>query len=87
MRTCVIFNPTAGRGRAERLLKELPSQLMKDVELRPSQQPGHSIELAKEAAETGFGKIIAAGGDGTVHEVANGILHALSTRQYSRFGP
>jgi len=75
-RTCVIYNPVAGRGRAERLLKELPSQLMKDIELRPSQKPGHSGELAREAADTGFGRIIAAGGDGTVHEVANGILQS-----------
>jgi diacylglycerol kinase (ATP) len=74
--TCVIYNPVAGRGRAERLLKELPAQLMTGVELRPSEKPGHSIELAREAAETGFGRIIAAGGDGTVHEVANGILQS-----------
>jgi len=76
LRTCVIYNPVAGRGRAERLLKELPVQLMKGIELRPSQKPGHSSELAREAAETGFGRIIAAGGDGTVHEVANGILQS-----------
>jgi YegS/Rv2252/BmrU family lipid kinase len=76
IRTCVIYNPVAGRGRAERLLKELPPQLIKDIELRPSQKPGHSTELAREAAEAGFGRIIAAGGDGTVHEVANGILQS-----------
>jgi diacylglycerol kinase family enzyme len=34
------------------------------------------MELARKAAEAGFGKIIAAGGDGTVHEVANGILQS-----------
>jgi diacylglycerol kinase (ATP) len=77
-RTCVIYNPVAGRGRAEKLLKELPSELLKDAELRPSQRPGHSTELAREAAEAGFSKIIAAGGDGTVHEVANGILQSAS---------
>jgi diacylglycerol kinase (ATP) len=76
MRTCVIYNPVAGRGRAEKLLKELPSELLKDIELRPSQKAGHSTELAREAAEEGFGKIIAAGGDGTVHEVANGLLQS-----------
>jgi diacylglycerol kinase (ATP) len=75
-RSCVIYNPVAGRGRAERLLKELPPQLIKDIELRPSQKPGHSTDLAREAADTGFGRIIAAGGDGTVHEVANGILQS-----------
>lgn len=74
--TCVIYNPAAGRGRAEKLFKELPPDLMKDVELRPSQKPGHSIDLARMAAEEGFARIIAAGGDGTVHEVANGLLQS-----------
>jgi diacylglycerol kinase family enzyme len=74
--TCVIYNPAAGRGRAEKLFKKLPAALIKDVELRPSQSPGHALELAQRAAEEGFAKIIAAGGDGTVHEVANGLLRA-----------
>ena len=73
---CVIYNPAAGRGRAEKLLKELPPDLMKDVDLRPSESESHSIELAREAAEQGYARIIAAGGDGTVHEVANGILQS-----------
>ena len=74
--TCVIYNPVAGRGRAEKLLKELPPELMRGVELRPSQRETHAIELGRLAAEEGFAKIIAAGGDGTVHEVANGILQS-----------
>ncbi len=72
--TCVIYNPVAGRGRAEKLLKQLPAELMRDVELRPSQKESHAVDLAREAAEDGFARIVAAGGDGTVHEVANGVL-------------
>ncbi len=37
---------------------------------------GHAIELAKEAANTDYRYIIAVGGDGTVNEVVNGILHS-----------
>ncbi len=74
--TCVIYNPAAGRGRAERLLKALPPALAAGVELRPTSRATHAIELAREAADEGFAKVVAAGGDGTVHEVANGILQS-----------
>jgi YegS/Rv2252/BmrU family lipid kinase len=74
--TCVIYNPAAGRGKAERLLKSLPPALAAGVELRPTSHPGHAAELARRAADGGFPKVIAAGGDGTVHEVANGILQS-----------
>ncbi|MBY0458331.1 MAG: hypothetical protein K2V38_13400, partial [Gemmataceae bacterium] len=75
-RTCVIYNPAAGRGRAERMLKELPSALAPGVELRPTARPEHAVELARAACAEGFTRVIAAGGDGTVHEVANGVLQS-----------
>jgi diacylglycerol kinase (ATP) len=71
--TCVIYNPAAGRGKAEKLLTELRAG---DVELRPTARPGHAAELAREAAGQAFAKVVAAGGDGTVHEVANGLLQS-----------
>ena len=74
--TCVIYNPAAGRGRAEKLLAELRASAGTDVELRPSREPGHAVELARAAAGEGFAKVVAAGGDGTVHEVANGVLRS-----------
>jgi diacylglycerol kinase family enzyme len=52
--------------------------------LRPTRFPGHAIELARIAAEEGLPLIVAAGGDGTVHEVTNGILQA--ERRESLFG-
>jgi diacylglycerol kinase family enzyme len=42
--------------------------------LCPTQHAGHAEELAYQAACNGFSLVIAAGGDGTVHEVANGLL-------------
>jgi diacylglycerol kinase family enzyme len=50
MRTCVIYNPAAGRGKAEKLLKELAPT--PGVELRPTARPEHAIELAQRAATT-----------------------------------
>jgi diacylglycerol kinase family enzyme len=73
---CVIFNPKAGRGLAERLQAQLRHQFGPGTEFRPTTAPGHAEELAREAAQQGFAGVVAAGGDGTVHEVANGLLCA-----------
>jgi diacylglycerol kinase family enzyme len=72
--TCVIYNLAAGRGRAERLVAEFRSLAGDGVELRPTREPRHAVELARQAADDGFAKVVAAGGDGTAHEVANGLL-------------
>ena len=74
--TCVIYNPTAGRGKAERWLQQARHTLGEGIELRPTSRAGHARELAREASEQGFAKVVAAGGDGTVHEVANGVLQS-----------
>jgi diacylglycerol kinase family enzyme len=73
---CVIFNPRAGRDRARARFERLREVLGSSAEFRPTQWPGHGEELAFEAVQRGFPRIAAAGGDGTVHEVANGILLA-----------
>ena len=75
-RTCVIFNPTAGRGRSAQAVRTLRGSRNPDVTLMPTQFAGHATELAKRAADDGFATIVAIGGDGTVHEVANGILES-----------
>ena len=76
VRQCVIYNPVAGRGRAKRKIDETRRWAGPDAELMPTTGPGHALELARSAALAGFHKVIAAGGDGTVHEVANGLLRA-----------
>lgn len=44
------------------------------VELTETTGPRHGAQLAAEAAQRGVRRIIAVGGDGTVHDVANGLL-------------
>lgn len=73
---CVIFNPAAGRGQARQLVDAIRQELQVELDLRPTTHIGHAVELAQTAALEGFPIIVAAGGDGTVHEVANGILLA-----------
>jgi diacylglycerol kinase (ATP) len=72
---CVIFNPAAGKSHARQRLETLQPG-WRGLELWSTERPGHATELARKAAEEGFEVVAAAGGDGTVHEVANGILQA-----------
>jgi diacylglycerol kinase family enzyme len=73
---CVIFNPSAGRGRASQRIDSLRRFLGDRADFQPTHGPGHGEELALNAAQSGFAVVAAAGGDGTVHEVANGLLRA-----------
>lgn len=73
---CAIFNPAAGKSQARQRLEAIRAAWRGRSELWPTERPGHATELAREAVERGFEMVVAAGGDGTVHEVANGILQA-----------
>src|SRR5262249_51942373 len=46
------------------------------AEFQPTRGPRHAVDLALRAAQAGFPVVAAAGGDGTVHEVANGLLRS-----------
>ena len=73
----VIANPAAGKGEVQANWSVIESQLMNALPIGGvvfSQSRGHAIELAKQAVESGHKKILAVGGDGTNHEVVNGIL-------------
>src|ERR1044071_4957836 len=75
MKTCVIFNPAA-RGDKARNLRAHLSDVAKDAALKPTQCPGDARRLGAEAGREGFEPIVAAGGDGTLNEVLNGIADA-----------
>jgi diacylglycerol kinase (ATP) len=72
VRICVIFNPTARGERAKRFRRHLDS-IGAECALKPTTAPGAGCLLAAEAAREGFDVIVAAGGDGTVNEVLNGL--------------
>ncbi len=71
-RVCVIFNPTAKGERARRAIAKLHA-LESDCALKPSLAAGAARRLATEAVQEGFEIVAAMGGDGTVHEILNGI--------------
>ena len=72
MRICVIFNPTAKGNKARRFRRQL-QDIADRAELRRTRSPGEARLLAAVAVRDGFDAIVAAGGDGTVNEVLNGI--------------
>jgi diacylglycerol kinase (ATP) len=77
MRVKVILNPWSDRGRAARLQSQIPEwarQAGGQVDLVLTSRPGHAKQLAREAAAAGYDLVAAAGGDGTVHEVVNGLV-------------
>lgn len=79
---CLIVNPTAGSGKALIMLEEVKSLLQKagvGYTLWETQYPGHGTELAKKAVEKGFDTVCALGGDGTVREIALGLLGSQCT--------
>jgi len=73
----VILNPAADRGRAggrgPEIRKALDASGLK-YELLHTERPGHASELARAAVEAKASVVVAAGGDGTVNEVAQGLV-------------
>src|SRR5690349_14054715 len=72
---CVIFNPAAGKHRGRARLAALRKAWGSHVAFRPTQHPGHAVALAEQAARESFAVVAAAGGDGTAHEVLNGLMN------------
>jgi diacylglycerol kinase (ATP) len=74
----IVFNPAAGRRRAQRLWRVLDLLVQNGIrlELAETGHRGHATVLAREAVARGTGLIVAAGGDGTIAEVANGLCGA-----------
>ncbi|HCP39989.1 MAG TPA: hypothetical protein DIT98_19415 [Verrucomicrobiales bacterium] len=72
-KTCIITNPSARGNRARFFLEQRQEWGQMGVIMETS-GPGDAEKLASEAIQSGFTTVIAAGGDGTVYEVLNGLL-------------
>ena len=72
----VVFNPVAGLRRASLLWRVLDVLVANGVriELAETHRAGHAEALAREAVGRGAQMVVAAGGDGTIAEVANGLM-------------
>lgn len=75
----VILNPASGGGAGRRIRATVERELGRrrvDFEIHTTEGVGHAAVLAAAATRTGVDVVVAAGGDGTIHEVANGLLTA-----------
>ncbi|MEN8163000.1 MAG: diacylglycerol kinase family protein [Acidobacteriota bacterium] len=73
----VVFNPTAGGGRARYQRKELEDAATREgvsLDWWATEAAGHAVDLAADAAGRGHPLVLAFGGDGTYNEVARGLL-------------
>ena len=72
VKLAIIFNPAARGEKARSLEEKVRSLTGPDTPLITS-RPGETAELARELAQEGHSTIVAAGGDGTINDVVNGI--------------
>lgn len=83
MSTAILYNPVAGRGRARATVEAVVDEArrhFRDVTLLATERPGDGVRLGQFAAEQGMERVLVVGGDGTVHEAANGMLHTKQSQ-------
>ena len=81
MKPLLVVNPQSGGGATGRTFGAMKSTIERalgPVEVAMTERQGHGIDLAREGAVAGHPLVIAVGGDGTLHEVVNGLMVAKS---------
>lgn len=76
VRARLIYNPSSGREEIRRRLPDILERLEQggiETSTHATRGPGDATAAAAEAADRGFDIVIAAGGDGTLYEVVNGL--------------
>ncbi len=84
-----IVNPAAGGGRSAKLAGPALARLREKglkVDVIASTGPGHAVQLAREAYDQGYRRFLAVGGDGTAHEILNGVFAGRAAVQRIALG-
>ncbi|MGI6575111.1 MAG: diacylglycerol/lipid kinase family protein [bacterium] len=77
MKVKYIVNPAAGRGKGKRVWRQVEKFLIQEgyrYNVAVTTKSGEATELAAQAAADAYEVVVAVGGDGTINEVANGII-------------
>lgn len=77
----IIYNPLAGPADSAATMESIAKRWRKigwDVDVQPTKAAGHATKLAADAVERGRNLVLAAGGDGTLEEVVNGLAGSLT---------
>ena len=73
----LIANSRSGKGSVAKVLPDVTDKLTRrelEHEVRYTEGPGHATEIARESIKAGKRFLVAVGGDGTIHEVVNGMI-------------
>ena len=79
MKPLLVVNPRSGGGATGRTfgaMRDTIERALGPVEVAMTERQGHGADLAREGAVAGHPLVIAVGGDGTFHEVVNGLMAA-----------
>ena len=79
MTPLLVVNPRSGGGATGRSFDAMRGTIERalgKVAIAMTEHPGHGIDLARQGAIAGHPLVIAVGGDGTIHEVVNGLMQA-----------
>jgi diacylglycerol kinase (ATP) len=88
-KTLIILNPISGHGAGARLWPSIQTALRAggiDYDLQQTSRPRQAVAVAEQAKESGYETLIAIGGDGTVNEVVNGLMHASKEKPCGTLG-
>jgi diacylglycerol kinase (ATP) len=79
MKPLFVVNPKSGGGATERTWDSMRATIERalgPIDVEMTKRSGHGTELAREGAKAGHELVVAVGGDGTFHEVVNGLMEA-----------